>query len=161
MSNSGAYSILIDRPYNLMMLHRDKMQTEKKASASKMDEENDERRKEMALLRGQLQKEREELRGQQEADNKMMAKQLEKEANDLLAAVKKERSEREKADDMIKTQIDNERKELQISIDKDRENVTRRLAEEHDMRRIEQMEMQQRLDNNEKSGKTDITDIYG
>ena len=48
---------------------------------------------------------------------------------------------------MIKERIDNERKELQISIDKDRDNVTRRLAEEHDMRRIEQMEMQQRLDN--------------
>ena len=44
---------------------------------------------------------------------------------------------------------------------KDRDNVTRRLAEEHDMRRIEQMEMQQRLDNNERAGKTDIQDIYG
>ena len=43
----------------------------------------------------------------------------------------------------------------------DRENMTRRLAEEHDMRRLEQMEMQQRLDNNEKSGKTDITELYG
>ena len=62
---------------------------------------------------------------------------------------------------MIKERIDNERKELQISIDKDRDNVTRRLGEEHDMRRIEQMEMQQRLDNNERAGKTDIQDIYG
>ena len=62
---------------------------------------------------------------------------------------------------MIKERIDNERKELQISIDKDRDNVTRRLAEEHDMRRIEQMEMQQRLDTNERAGKTDIQDIYG
>ena len=64
-------------------------------------------------------------------------------------------------DDLIKERIDNERKELQISIDKDRDNVTRRLGEEHDMRRIEQMEMQQRLDNNERAGKTDIQDIYG
>merc|ERR1719495_2655254 len=88
-------------------------------------------------------------------------KHLEKESNELMNAVKKEKAEREKQDDMIKDRIDNERKELQISIDKDRDNVTRRLAEEHDMRRIEQMEMQQRLDNNERSGKTDIQDIYG
>ena len=39
--------------------------------------------------------------------------------------------------------------------------MTRRLAEEHDMRRLEQMEMQQRFDNNEKSGKTDIAELYG
>ena len=39
--------------------------------------------------------------------------------------------------------------------------MTRRLAEEHDMRRLEQMEMQQRFDNNEKAGKSDITELYG
>merc|ERR1712141_55419 len=61
---------------------------------------------------------------------------------------------------MIKDRIDNERKEIQISVDKDRENMTRRLAEEHDMRRLEQMEMQQRFDNNEKAGKTDITELF-
>ena len=38
--------------------------------------------------------------------------------------------------------------------------MTRRLAEEHDMRRLEQMEMQQRFDNNEKEGKTDIAELY-
>ena len=38
--------------------------------------------------------------------------------------------------------------------------MTRRLAEEHDMRRLEQMEMQQRFDNNEKAGKTDITELF-
>ena len=42
----------------------------------------------------------------------------------------------------------------------DRENMTRRLAEEHDMRRLEQMEMQQRFDNNEKAGKTDIQELF-
>ena len=47
------------------------MQMEKKASASKMDEENDERRKELGLLRNQIQKEREELRGQQESEKKL------------------------------------------------------------------------------------------
>ena len=47
-----------------------------------------------------------------------------------------------------------------LSILKDRENMTRRLAEEHDMRRLEQMEMQQRLDNNESAGKADITELY-
>ena len=49
---------------------------------------------------------------------------------------------------------------LTLSIFKDRENMTKRLAEEHDMRRLEQMEMQQRLDTNEKSGKSDITELY-
>ena len=38
--------------------------------------------------------------------------------------------------------------------------MTRRLAEEHDMRRLEQMEMQQRFDNNEKAGKTDIQELF-
>ena len=85
---------------------------------------------------------------------------MEKECNDLLGVLKREKGERERDSNLIKERIDNERKELQISIDKDRENVGRRLAEEHDMRRLEQMEMQQRLDNNEKSGKNDITEIF-
>ena len=75
-------------------------------------------------------------------------------------AIKKERADREKDNSFIKERIDNERKEIQISVDKDRENMTRRLAEEHDMRRLEQMEMQQRFDNNEKTGKTDISELY-
>ena len=53
--------------------------------------------------------------------------------------------------------IDNERKEMQILIDKDRDDTNKKLKEEHDQRRIEQMELVQRLDNNEKCGKTDIT----
>ena len=90
----------------------------------------------------------------------MLLKHLEKECNDLMGALKKERSDRERDSNVIKERIDNERKELQISIDKDRDNVGRRLAEEHDMRRLEQMEMQQRLDNNEKAGKNDIAELY-
>ena len=43
---------------------------------------------------------------------------------------------------------------------KDRENMTRRLAEEHDMRRLEQMEMQERFDNIESTGNADIRELY-
>ena len=46
---------------------------------------------------------------------------------------------------------------MQILIDKDRDDTNKKLKEEHDQRRIEQMELVQRLDNNEKCGKTDIT----
>ena len=49
---------------------------------------------------------------------------------------------------------------IQVYVFQDRENMTRRLAEEHDMRRLEQMEMQQRFDNNEKAGKTDIQELF-
>ena len=43
---------------------RDKMQVDKKTLASKLDEDNDERRKEIGLLKAHVQKEREEMRGQ-------------------------------------------------------------------------------------------------
>jgi hypothetical protein len=49
---------------------------------------------------------------------------------------------------------------LQISIDKDRDNLTKRLTEEHNMRRLEQKELVQRLDNNESSGKADIAELF-
>ena len=49
---------------------------------------------------------------------------------------------------------------ITVNVFQDRENMTRRLAEEHDMRRLEQMEMQQRFDNNEKAGKTDIQELF-
>ena len=48
----------------------------------------------------------------------------------------------------------------QISIDKDRENLTKRLNEEHNMRRLEQKELVQRLDNNENTGKAEISDLF-
>jgi hypothetical protein len=40
------------------------MQVDKKTFASKLDEDNDDRRKEVALLKAHIQKEREEMRGQ-------------------------------------------------------------------------------------------------
>ena len=40
------------------------MQIDKKTFASKLDEDNDDRRKEVALLKAHIQKEREEMRGQ-------------------------------------------------------------------------------------------------
>ena len=125
--------------------------------ATKMDEENDERRKELGLMRNQLQKEREEMRGQLESDTAMVLKQLEKDSNEIMGLIKKERSDRERDGNTLKERIDNERKEMQILIDKDRDDTNRKLKEEHDQRRIEQMELVQRLDNNEKCGKNDIT----
>jgi hypothetical protein len=49
---------------------------------------------------------------------------------------------------------------FQISIDKDRENLSKRLTEEHNMRRLEQKELVQRLDNNENTGKAEIADLF-
>jgi len=46
------------------MNSRDKMQVDKKTLASKLDEDNDERRKEIGLLKAHVQKEREEMRAQ-------------------------------------------------------------------------------------------------
>ena len=137
--------------------HRDKMQNERKGLATKMDEENDERRKELGLMRNQLQKEREEMREQLESDTGMVLKQLEKDSNEIMGLIKKERTDREREGNTLKERIDNERKEMQILIDKDRDDTNRKLKEEHDQRRIEQMELVQRLDNNEKCGKNDIT----
>ena len=51
-------------------------------------------------------------------------------------------------------------KRFQISIDRDRENLTKRLNEEHNMRRLEQKELVQRLDNNESTGKAEIADLF-
>jgi len=71
-----------------------------------------------------------------------------------------EKTERERDVGVVKERIENEKKELQICIDKDRDNFNRKMNEEHDQRRIEQMEMQQRLDNGEKAGKNDIAELY-
>ena len=43
---------------------RDKMATDKKLLTTKLDEDNDDRRKEISALKANIQKEREELRGQ-------------------------------------------------------------------------------------------------
>ena len=99
--------------YNIFSC-RDKMQTERKAMATKMDEENDERRKELGLMRNQLQKEREEMRGQLESDTAMVLKQLEKDSNEIMGLIKKERTDRERDGNTLKERIDNERKEMRV-----------------------------------------------
>ena len=42
---------------------------------------------------------------------------------------------------MIKRRIEDEKEELQQTINRDRDNMTKKLGEEHDQRRIEQMEV--------------------
>ena len=86
----------------------------------------------------------------------MVLKQLEKDSNDIMAVIKKEKTDRERDTNQMKDRIDNERKEMQILIDKDRDNFNNKIKDEHDQRRIEQMELVQRVDNNEKCGSTDI-----
>ena len=78
-------------------------------------------------------------------------------SGDIMGLIKKEKSDRQRDVEVLKDRVDNERKEMQILIDKDRDDTNKKLKEEHDQRRIEQMELVQRLDNNEKCGKTDIT----
>ena len=79
-----------------------------------------------------------------DSDSKELARQLEKDTADLLGLLKREKTERERDVGVVKERIENEKKELQICIDKDRDNFNRKMNEEHDQRRIEQMEMQQR-----------------
>jgi hypothetical protein len=38
--------------------------------------------------------------------------------------------------------------------------LSKRLTEEHNMRRLEQKELVQRLDNNENTGKAEIADLF-
>ena len=57
----------------------------------------------------------------------------------------KERNEREKDIENVKRRVDEEKDELKQLIDRDRDNMTRKMNEEHDQRRIEQLEMTQRL----------------
>ena len=72
------------------------MQIEKKALHTKIDEETDERRKELGMLRGHMQREREEMRSQLESDTAMVMKQLEKDSNDIMNVIKKEKNDRER-----------------------------------------------------------------
>ena len=43
--------------------------------------------------------------------------------------------------EVIKRRIEDEKEELTQTINRDRDNMTKRLGEEHDQRRIEQMEV--------------------
>ena len=81
-------------------------------------------------------------------------------ATDLMDVLKKERVDRERAVESLKRRLDDEKKELQETVDRDRANLTKKMNEEHDQRRIEQLEVQQRLENTEKSGKSDIAEHF-
>jgi len=139
---------------------RDKMQFDKKAMVQKFEEVEDERQKEAKLIRAQLQKEREETKDTIVNESKMIQNQMEDNMKDILDVVKKERSDRERDVDHVKKRIDEEKEELKQTIDRDRDNMTKKLNEEHDQRRIEQLEVQQRLENTEKSGKNDMVELF-
>merc|ERR1719385_133572 len=62
--------------------------------------------------------------------------------------------------ELVKRRIEDEKAELQQTINRDRDNMTKKLGEEHDQRRIEQMEVTQRLENTEKGSKNDITELF-
>jgi len=139
---------------------RDKMQSDKKAIVIKLEEAEDERQKEAKLIRTQLQREREETREAMANESKHLQDQVDGNTRDLMEIIKKEKAERERDVESVKRKMDDEKQELQLSIDRDRDNLTKRLNEEHDQRRIEQMEVQQRLENNEKSGKSDMQELF-
>merc|ERR1719192_1057365 len=81
-------------------------------------------------------------------------------ATDLMDCIKKEKVERERAVESVKRRIEEEKVELQETVDRDRANLSKKMNEEHDQRRIEQLEVQQRLENTEKSGKSDIAELF-
>ena len=64
---------------------------------------------------------------------------------DILDVIKKEKSERERELEHVKKRVDDEKEELKLTINRDRDNMTKKMNEEHDQRRIEQLEMTQRL----------------
>jgi len=140
---------------------RDKMQFDKKAIVQKFEEVEDERQKEAKLIRSQLQKEREETRDMLSSESRAMQDGLDNTVRDVLDVIKKERAERERDVEGVKRRIEDEKDELKQVIDRDRDNLTRKMNEEHDQRRIEQLEMTQRLDNNEKGGKNDMNELFG
>jgi len=139
---------------------RDKMQFDKKAMVQKFEEVEDERQKEAKLIRAQLQKEREETKDTITHETKNMQNQMDDNMKDILDVVKKEKHDRERDVDHCKKRIDEEKEELKLTIDRDRDNMTKKLNEEHDQRRIEQLEVQQRLENTEKSGKNDMVELF-
>merc|ERR1719192_952760 len=79
---------------------------------------------------------------------------------DILDVIKKEKHDRERDVEHVKKRIDEEKEELKLTINRDRDNMTKKLNEEHDQRRIEQLEVQQRLENTEKSGKNDMVELF-
>ncbi len=74
----------------------------------------------------------------------MLSSEVERECAELASALRRERGEREKGEAAARERGEAERKEVLAAMDRDRDVMGRRLAEEHDQRRIEQMEMQVR-----------------
>ena len=89
-----------------------------------------------------------------------MQNQMDDNMKDILDVVKKEKHDRERDVEHVKKRIDEEKEELKLTINRDRDNMTKKLNEEHDQRRIEQLEVQQRLENTEKSGKNDMVELF-
>merc|ERR1719447_1630237 len=91
---------------------------------------------------------------------KSLQDQMDGNAKDLLDVVKREKGDRERDVELVKRRIEDEKTELQQTINRDRDNMTKKLGEEHDQRRIEQMGVTQRLENTEKGSKNDITELF-
>ena len=66
---------------------------ENKAINTKVDNEADDRRKEIAAMKTQIQQQRDEIRGQQESDTAMVLKQLEKDSGKGTKALQKFQTE--------------------------------------------------------------------
>merc|ERR1711953_820766 len=126
----------------------------------KFEELDDERQKEAKLVRSQMQKERDETKEAVADIAKSLQDQMDGNAKDLLDVVKREKGDRERDVEVVKRRIEDEKAELQQTINRDRDNMTKKLGEEHDQRRIEQMEVTQRLENTEKGSKNDITELF-
>ena len=99
----------------------------------------------LSISRNQLQREREETRDMVTSESKAIQDSMDITVKDLLDVIKKEKSEREREIEHVKKRVDDEKEELKLTINRDRDNMTKKMNEEHDQRRIEQLEMTQRL----------------
>ena len=99
----------------------------------------------LSTSRNQLQREREETRDMVTSESKAIQDSMDITVKDLLDVIKKEKSEREREIEHVKKRVDDEKEELKLTINRDRDNMTKKMNEEHDQRRIEQLEMTQRL----------------
>ena len=99
----------------------------------------------LCTFRNQLQREREETRDMVTSESKAIQDSMDITVKDLLDVIKKEKSEREREIEHVKKRVDDEKEELKLTINRDRDNMTKKMNEEHDQRRIEQLEMTQRL----------------
>ena len=79
------------------------------------------------------------------SESKALQDSMDITVKDILDVIKKEKSEREREVEHVKKRVDDEKEELKLTINRDRDNMTKKMNEEHDQRRIEQLEMTQRL----------------